>query len=100
MIHRWFLIIVLNSLDTDQALRNVWLDLDLNCLKLGEPYIYHKRWLIITSINSFVGPEFDQFKPRSDASTRDGRSRSPLCALRQDTRFVHILFRIPLKDIV
>ena len=35
MIRGWFLIIVINSLDTDQVLRNVPLDLDLNCLKLG-----------------------------------------------------------------
>ena len=39
MIQGWFLIIFITSLDTDQALRNVWLDLDLNCLKLGEPCI-------------------------------------------------------------
>ena len=43
MIHGWFLIIVINSLDTDQAQRNVQLDLDRNCLKLGEPCIYHYR---------------------------------------------------------
>ena len=41
LIQGWFLIIVINSLDTDQALRNVPLDLDLNWLKLGEPCIYH-----------------------------------------------------------
>ena len=59
MIQGWFLIIVINSLDTDQVLRNVRLDqtdLDLNCLKLGEPCIYHKGWLIITFISRFVGP--------------------------------------------
>ena len=39
MIQGWFLIIFITSLDTDQALRNVWLDLDLNCLKLGETCI-------------------------------------------------------------
>ena len=59
MIQGWFLIIVINSLDTDQAQQNVRLDLDLNCLKLGEPCIYHKEWLIIISINSFVGPDLD-----------------------------------------
>ena len=61
MIHGWFLIIVINSLDTDQTLQNVWLDLDLivNCFKLDEPCIYQQRWLIITSINSFVGPDLD-----------------------------------------
>ena len=59
MIQGWFLIIVINSLDTDQVLRNVRLDLDLNCLKLGEPCIYHKGWLIITFISSFVGPDLD-----------------------------------------
>ena len=59
MTQGWFLIIVINSLDTDQARRNVRLDLDLNCLKLGEPCIYRKGWLIITSINSFVGPDLD-----------------------------------------
>ena len=59
MIRGWFLIIVINSLDTDQVLRNVPLDLDLNCLKLGEPCIYHKGWLITTFISSFVGPDLD-----------------------------------------
>ena len=41
MIHGWFLIIVINSLDTDQTLQNVRLDLDLivNCFKLDEPSI-------------------------------------------------------------
>ena len=42
MIQGWSLIIVITSLDKDQALRNDLLDLDLNCLKLGEPCIYHK----------------------------------------------------------
>ena len=59
IIRGWFLIIVINSLDTDQVLRNVPLDLDLNCLKLGEPCIYHKGWLIITFISSFIGPDLD-----------------------------------------
>ena len=59
MIQGWFLIIVINSLDTDQTQQNVRLNLDLNCLRLGEPCIYDKRWLIITSINSFVGPVLD-----------------------------------------
>ena len=59
MIQGGFLIIVINSLDTDQVLRNVPLDLDLNCLKLGESCIYHKGWLIITFISSFVGPDLD-----------------------------------------
>ena len=59
MIRGWFLIMVINSLDTDQVLRNVPIDLDLNCLKLGEPCIYHKGWLIITFISSFVGPDLD-----------------------------------------
>ena len=59
MIRGWFLIIVINSLDTDQILRNVPLDLDLNCLKLGEPCIYHKGWSIITFISSFVGRDLD-----------------------------------------
>ena len=59
MIRGWFLIIVINSLDTDQVLRNVPLDLGLNCLKLGESCIYHKGWLIITFISSFVGPDLD-----------------------------------------
>ena len=41
MIHGWFLIIVLNSLDTDLTLQNVRLDLDLivNGFKLDEPCI-------------------------------------------------------------
>ena len=59
MIQGWILIIVTNSLDTDQVLRNVRLDLDLNCLKLGEPCICHKGWLIITFTSSFVGPDLD-----------------------------------------
>ena len=59
MIQGWLLIVVINSLDTDQVLRSVRLDLDLNCLKLGEPCIYHKGWLIITFISSFVGPDLD-----------------------------------------
>ena len=59
MIQGWFLIIVINTLNTDQALRTVRLGLDLNCWKLGEPCIYHKGWLIITSISSFVGPDLD-----------------------------------------
>ena len=59
MVRGWFLIIVINSLDTDQVLRNIPLDLDLNCLKLGEPCIYHKGWLIITFMSSFVGPDLD-----------------------------------------
>ena len=102
MIKGWFLIIVITSLNTDQALRNVWLDLDLNCLKLGEPCIYHKGWLIIPSISSFVGHDLDlNYLNNSNLDkTRDVRSRSPLCALRQLTCFVHISFRIPLKDIV
>ena len=33
--------------------------MDLNCLKLGEPCIYHKGWLIITFTSSFVGPDLD-----------------------------------------
>ena len=59
MIQGWFLIIAITSLDTDQALRIVQLDLDLNCLKLGKPCIYHKGWLIIPSISSFVGHDLD-----------------------------------------
>ena len=38
LIQGWFLIIVINSLDTDQALRNVPLDLDLNWLKLDSKW--------------------------------------------------------------
>ena len=101
MVWGWFLIIVINSLDTDQVLRNVPLDLDLNCLKLGEPCIYHK---VITFISSFVGPDLDlNYLNNSNLDQTHQcvtRSRSPLCALRQVTCFVHILFRIPLKDIV
>ena len=89
MIRGWFLIIVINSLDTDQVLRNVPLDLDLNCLKLGEPCIYHKGWLIITFISSFVGPDLDlNYLNNSNLDQkRDVRSRSPLCVLRQVTWF-------------
>ena len=59
MIHGWFLIIIIiNSLDTDQALRNVRLDLDLNCFKLGEPCIYHKGWLIITTGQKDIYKQF------------------------------------------
>ena len=43
MIQGWFLVIVINSLDTDQALRNVRLDLDLNCLEIGEPWMVDKN---------------------------------------------------------
>ena len=96
MIRGWFLIIVINS----QVLRNVPLDLDLNCLKLGEPCIYYKGWLIITFISSFVGPDLDlNYLNNSNLDLThhaDVRSRSPLCVLRQVTFFVHILFRIPL----
>ena len=96
MIQGWFLIIAINSLDTDQVLRNVRLDLDLNCLKLGEHCIYHKGWLIITFISSFVGPDLDLNYLNNSNLDQTHQRGSPLCALRQVTCFVNILFRIPL----
>ena len=100
LIRGWFLIIVINSLDTDQVLRNVPLDLDLNCLKLGEPCIYHKGWLIITFISSFVGLDLDlNYLNNSNLDqTHHARrliSVSIVCVAPGHI-YVHILFRIPL----
>ena len=106
MIREWFLIIVINGLDTDLVLRNVPLDLDLNCLKLGEPCIYHKGWLIITFISSFVGPDLD-LNYLNNANLDQTHQRATLdlglhCVCCAWSHFLYIFYSVAryLKDIV
>ena len=106
MIRGWFLIIVINSLDTDQVLRNVPLDLDLNCLKRGEPCIYHKGWLIITFISSFVGPDLDlNYLNNSNLDQTHQRATLDLglhcvCCARSHVWYIFYSVSRYLKDIV